>query len=327
MLVDVGTTPGLGTTVFGQPLAVPLILAPAGLVGLFWPNGEIAAARAAGRFGTAFCLSTLSVASLEEVAAGAPGTSLWFQLYVFRDRELSRSLVERARAAGYSTLCVTVDVQVAGGRERDVRNGFTLPPRLTPANVFDALQHLGWVRDVLTGPPITFRNVDAVSVAGYVNRQFDPTLSWQDVAWLRSLWPGPLVLKGIMTAEDARRAAEHGVDGIVVSNHGGRQLDGLGATIDALPAIVEAVDGRMEILLDGGIRRGADAAKALALGARACMIGRSYLYGLAAGGQRGVEVALNLLSRELERALTLLGRASVADLDRDTVAGWQPARD
>jgi len=323
VLVDSGK-PHLSTTVLGQRLALPVILAPAGLVGLFWPNGEVLAARAAARFGTIFTLSTVSVASLEEVAAGAPGAALWFQLYVFRDRELTRSIVERALAAGYQALCVTVDVQVAGARERDVRNGFTVPPRVTLSNMVDAVRHVGFLREVLTGPPITFKNVsrtprgrtDVVSIAGYVNSQFDPSVTWRDLDWLRSLWRRPMLLKGIMTAEDARLAAEHGVDGIVVSNHGGRQLDGLPATIDVLPEIVDAVGDRLEVLLDSGVRRGADVAKALALGARACLIGRPYLYGLAAAGQAGVELGLGLLQTELSRTLTLLGRTGVADLDR-----------
>jgi len=325
-LVDCGT-PDLSTTVLGQRLRCPLILAPAGLVGLFWPNGETAAARAAARFGTIFSLSTVSVASLEEVAASGSGATLWFQLYIFRDRGLTRSLVERALTAGYQALCVTIDVPVAGARERDVRNGFTVPPRVTLRNVVDAIQHVSFLRGVLTGPPITFRNVsriptsrtEAVSIAAYVNRQFDPTVTWADIAWLRSLWPRPLLLKGIMSAEDARLAVEYGVDGIVVSNHGGRQLDGLPATIEVLPEIADAAGDRVEILLDGGIRRGTDVAKALALGARACLIGRPYLYGLAAGGQGGAELAVAMLAKELERALTLLGRASVGELDRTAV--------
>jgi L-lactate dehydrogenase (cytochrome) len=290
---------------------------------LFWPNGETAAARAAARFGTIFSLSTVSVASLEEVAASVSGVTLWFQLYIFRDRSLTRSMVERELAVGYQALCVTIDVPVAGSRERDVRNGFTVPPRVTWRNVVHALRHVDFLREVLTGPPITLRNVsrspssrsEAVSIAAYVNRQFDPTVTWADIAWLRSIWPRPLLLKGIMSAEDARLAVEHGVDGIVVSNHGGRQLDGLPATIEVLPEIANAAGGRLEILLDGGIRRGTDVAKALALGAGACLIGRPYLYGLASDGQRGAELAVSLLVKELERTLILLGRSSVDDLE------------
>jgi L-lactate dehydrogenase (cytochrome) len=328
-LVDSGT-PDLSTTVLGQHIGCPIILAPAGLVGLFWPNGEIAAARAAARFGTIFSLSTVSVASLEEVAASGTGAGLWYQLYIFRDRGLTRSMVERALAAGYQALCVTIDVQVAGARERDVRNGFTVPPRITLANLADAVRHVGFLREVLMGPPITFRNVsrhatsrtEAVSVAGYVNQQFDPTLTWADIDWLRSIWPRPLLLKGIMTAADARLAVEHGVDGIVVSNHGGRQLDSLPATLDVLPEIADAVGGDLEILLDSGIRRGSDVAKALALGARACLIGRPYLYGLASAGRAGAELALGMLVKELERTLVLLGRPSAAALDRSVI--WMP---
>jgi L-lactate dehydrogenase (cytochrome) len=267
----------------------------------------------------------MSAVSIEDTARAVPGPH-WFQLYVWRDRELTRSLVERAAAAGYRAMVVTVDVPVLGQRERDLRNGATIPPRITLSNAFDSLQKLGWLLGMARHPRIDFVNVaqrtDArgpFALGPYVNSQFDPSVTWADLSWFRSIWTGPLVLKGIMSAEDARRSLDYGVDAIVVSNHGGRQLDGLPAAIEVLPEIVDAVDGRIEVLFDGGIRRGTDVIKALALGARACMIGRPYLYGLGAGGQAGVEHAINMLRLEIDRAQALLGRPTLADLDRSTV--------
>ncbi|MFP2905681.1 alpha-hydroxy acid oxidase [Pyxidicoccus sp. 3LFB2] len=321
-LVDVSTR-DLSTTLLGQRLELPVILGPVGLAGLLAPSGEIHAARAAVRKGALFALSTMSVCTIEEVAAAVP-TPGWFQLYIWKDRGITRSLVERARAAGYSALCLTVDVPDMGNRERDVRNGFVVPPRFTLTNALDLLQHLGWVLRMTRSPRVTFGNFedsraltrrDAVSVAAYTSRQFDPSVTWADLEWLRGLWPGPLVLKGISCAEDARRAVEHGAQALIVSNHGGRQLDGLPAALDVLPEIVDAVGGRAEVILDGGVRRGSDVVKALALGARACMIGRPYLYGLAADGQAGVELALELIRKELDRTLTLLGCPQLKQLD------------
>jgi L-lactate dehydrogenase (cytochrome) len=321
-LVDVSTR-DLSTTLLGQRLALPVVLGPVGLAGLLAPKGEILAAQAAMRKGALFTLSTMSVCTIEEVAAAMPAPR-WFQLYIWKDREITRSLIERARAAGYSALCVTVDVPDMGNRERDVRNGFVVPPRLTVANALDLLLHLGWVLRMTRSPRATFGNFeeskaltrrDAVSVAAYTSRQFDPSVTWADLEWLRGLWPGPLVLKGISRAEDARRAVEHGVQAIVVSNHGGRQLDGLPAALDVLPEIADAVGGRAELVLDGGVRRGSDVVKAIALGARACMIGRPFLYGLAAGGQSGVELALELFRKEIDRTLTLLGCPRLEQLD------------
>lgn len=312
----------LATTVLGQSLDLPIILAPTGLTGLFARNGEIAAARAAAARGTVYTLSTMSVLSIEEVAQAAPGP-LWFQLYVWRDREITRSLVQRARAAGYRALVLTVDTAVLGQRERDVRNGFTIPPRVTVSNVLDTLQRVGWIGDMLGGPKITFGNVantgalgsDAVSLASFTTQQFDPSLTWKDLDWFRSIWDGPLAIKGILTAEDAHLAVEHGVEAIVVSNHGGRQLDFVPSPIEVLPEIVEAVGGRAEVILDGGVRRGSDVVKALALGARACMVGRPFLWGLAAGGQAGAEQALTILRDELDRCLALIGCPRATDLD------------
>jgi L-lactate dehydrogenase (cytochrome) len=256
----------------------------------------------------------------------APGPH-WFQLYVWRDRDLTRSLVERAAAAGYRALVLTVDVQMAGQRERDLRNGATIPPRVTLANAFDSVQHLGWLLQMARNPRIDFVNVardtsntsGPLSLAAYVNAQFDPTLTWKDLDWLRRLWPRPLAIKGIMNAEDARRAVDAGVDAVIVSNHGGRQLDGLPAAVDILPEVVDAVGERTQVILDGGVRRGSDVVKAVALGARACMIGRPYLYGLGAAGQPGAEMAINLLRVEIARVLTLLGRPRLADLDRSAL--------
>ncbi len=332
-LVDVSTR-DLSTTLLGQRLALPVILGPVGLAGLLAPRGEVLAAQAAARKETIFVLSTMSVCTIEEVAAAAPAPR-WFQLYIWKDREITRSLVERARTAGYSALCLTVDVPDMGNRERDVRNGFVVPPRLTPTNVLDLLLHLGWALRMTRSPRATFGNFvetkslarrDAVSVAGFTSRQFDQSVTWADLEWLRGLWSGPLVLKGITTAEDARRAVEHGVEALVVSNHGGRQLDGLPAALDVLPEIVEAVGGRAEIILDGGIRRGSDVVKACALGARACMIGRPFLYGLAVAGQSGVEVVLELLRKEIASTLTLLGCPRLDQLDASYLRGPHGAR-
>ncbi|HEY7141554.1 MAG TPA: alpha-hydroxy acid oxidase [Methylomirabilota bacterium] len=326
VLVDVSKREQ-ATVVLGERIASPVIVSPTGMAGLCWPKGEVAAARGAHEAGTIYTLSTHSSCSIEEVAAGAPGP-LWFQLYVWQNRDLTRSFVERARAAGYRALLLTVDVPVISRRERDLRNGFTVPPRVTVRNLVDTVRRVGWMRRVLFGPRLTLANLvgapgaprtDIVTLAGVANRQVDPSIAWADLAWFRSLWSGPLLLKGVLTVADARRAAEHGVDGLVVSNHGGRQLDGTPATIEALPEIADAVGNRMEVLLDGGVRRGADVVRALALGARAVMVGRPYLYGLASGGSAGVRHALDILRGEVDHALALVGVPSVADLDRTVV--------
>jgi L-lactate dehydrogenase (cytochrome) len=326
VLVDVSKREQ-ATVVFGNRIETPVLLSPTGMAGLCWPKGEVAAARAAREAGTIYTLSTHSSCSIEEVAAGSPGP-LWFQLYVWQNRDLTRSFVERARAAGYRALLLTVDVPVISRRERDLRNGFTVPPRLTARNVLDTVRRVGWIRRVLFGPRLTLANLvgapgaprtDIVTLAGVANRQVDPSIAWGDLVWFRSLWSGPLLLKGVLTAADARRAAEHGVDGLVVSNHGGRQLDGVPATIEALPEIVDAVGGRIDVLLDGGVRRGADVVRALALGARAVMVGRPYLYGLAAGGPAGVRHAIETLAREVDQVLALVGVPRVGDLDRTIV--------
>jgi L-lactate dehydrogenase (cytochrome) len=326
VLVDVSKREQ-ATVVLGERVRTPILVSPTGMAGLCWPKGEVAAARAANEAGTIYTLSTHSSCTIEEVAAEAPGP-LWFQLYVWQNRDLTRSFVERARAAGYRALVLTVDVPIISRRERDLRNGFTIPPRITVRNALDTLRRVGWMRRVLLGPRLTLANLvgapgaprtDIVTLGGVANRQVDPSVAWADLAWFRSLWQGPLVLKGVLTAADARRAVDHGVDGLIVSNHGGRQLDGTPASVEALPEIADAVGNRVEVLLDGGVRRGTDVVRALVLGARAVMVGRPYLYGLGAGGSAGVRRALDILAGEVDHALALVGVPRVSDLDRTIV--------
>lgn len=310
-------------TVLGRELDAPLILAPIGLCGLVRRNGEAAAARAARTENIGFSLSTMSVGSVEEVAAGS-GADMWFQLYVMRDRGMTRALVERARAAGCTALVLTVDVPMQGPRERDIRNGLSVPPRITMANAFDMIRRLPWILDVMAGPRISFGNLQSkqesiVAGARHVAQTFDPSVTWKDVAWFRSLWDGPIVMKGILNPADAAIAADHGIEGLVVSNHGGRQLDGASAAFAALAPIVDSVGDRMEVLVDGGIRRGGDVVKCLAMGARACMIGRPYVWGLASGGEAGVAAAIQILKREIATALGLLGVSDIRKLDRNVL--------
>ena len=314
------------TTVLGTRLATPLILAPTGFTGMFWPRGEVVAARAAARKGALFTVSTMSICSMEEVATASPGPR-WFQLYVWRDRGIVRSLIERAQAAGYRALVITVDTPVLGRRERDVRSGLVIPPRITVRNVLDIVWRVDWLRRVLTNPRPTFGNFvgtlgvdhDAVSLASFTTEQFSPAVSWADLDWYRSVWQGPIAIKGIMSTEDARIAVEHGVEAIVVSNHGGRQLDYLPSAVEVLPEVADAVGDRAEVILDGGIRRGSDVVKAIALGARACMIGKAFNYGVAAAGQAGAEKAIDILEQEIDRTLALIGRPRLADLDRSAI--------
>jgi isopentenyl diphosphate isomerase/L-lactate dehydrogenase-like FMN-dependent dehydrogenase len=327
VLVDVSTI-DQSVSVFGQKLTTPIILAPTGLCGMATNRGEVLAARAASRTGSVFTLSSMAAVSIEDVAREAPGPH-WFQLYVWRNRDLTRALVERAQAAGYKALMLTVDVPIASQRERDLRNGATIPPRITIRNALDSAMKLGWLLRMARDPWIDFANLKesgigaraagGVALGSYVNAQFDPSLDWDDLAELRKQWTGPLMLKGVMSAEDARRAIDYGVEGIVVSNHGGRQLDSLPASIEVLPEIADAVGDQIEVLFDGGIRRGSDIVKAIALGAKACLIGRPYLYGLGAGGQAGAEKAITILQSEIARALALLGRPSLASLDRSAL--------
>jgi L-lactate dehydrogenase (cytochrome) len=325
MLVDVANR-DISTTVLGQKLPTPLILAPTGLCGMAAPRGEVLAARAAINKGALFTLSSMSSVSMEDVMAEAPGPK-WFQLYVWRDRELTRTLIERAREAGYGALVVTVDVQVIGQRERDLRTGATVPPKITLANVVDAIPKLPWfVEFARKQPKISFANVAGTAgelgdrvmgIGAFVANAFDPSVTWDDIDWFRSIWRGPMLIKGIMSAEDARIAVDqHGIEGIIVSNHGGRQLDSLPSAVAVLPEVVDAVGDRADVIIDGGIRRGTDIIKSIALGAKAVMAGRPYVYGLAAGGQAGCEMAIEILLKELDRNLGLLGCPNLAELDR-----------
>ncbi len=306
VLVDVSMI-DLATTVLGTPVSMPILVAPTAYHGLAHADGECATARGVGPTGTLMTVSTLGNRRLEDVAAAASGP-LWFQLYVYRDRVLSEALVRRAEAAGYRALVLTVDAPRLGQRERDVRNGFGLPPHLHMANFTDNSDATAHTQQ--TG---------ASGLALHADAMFDQTLTWEAVDWLRSITKLPILVKGVLTPEDALLAVEHGVDGIVVSNHGGRQLDGALATIEALPSIAAAVAGRCELFLDGGVRRGTDVAKALALGARAVLVGRPVLWGLAVNGSAGVTAVLELLRAELERAMALLGRPTVAALDASAV--------
>lgn len=311
-----------GTTVLGKRWTLPFALAPTGFTRLMHHEGELAAVRAAQRAGLTFTLSTMGTASIEQVAAEAPGARKWFQLYVWRDRAAAKELVQRAWSAGYEALLLTVDTPVGGARMRDVRNGLTVPPAITPSTMLDTAMHPAWWFNLLTTPPLAFANLTqwGGTVAELVNTMFDPSLSYADIEWLRAAWPGPLLLKGIQTAADARAAVDHGVDGIILSTHGGRQLDRAAAPLEVLAPVVDAVGDRAEVLLDTGIMNGGDIVAALALGAKACLVGRAFLYGLMAGGERGVERAITILAEEVTRTLQLLGVRDVAELSRSHVS-------
>jgi L-lactate dehydrogenase (cytochrome) len=313
------------SAILGRPVAYPLVLAPTGFTRIADPVGELAVARAADRAGLPYTLSTLSTRSIEEVRAVSRGR-LWFQVYAWRDRGLVKEMIDRAAAADYEALVLTVDTAVFGRRERDVRRGFSLPPSVGPGTLVDGALHPAWTLAFLRSEPIRFANVvgravgdgaSPVTLSDYINTQFDPGLAWDDVDWLRTVWNGPIVLKGIQTVADAVLAADAGVDAIALSNHGGRQLDGAPATLPLVAPVADAVQGRTEIICDGGIRRGSDIAKAVAAGATAAMAGRAYLYALGAAGERGVERLLEWFRADLLRTMTLLGTASVADLDRE----------
>ena len=308
------------------------MVSPAGLLRLAHTEGELAIARAAGNTGVVFVVSTAASWSMEEIADAATGP-LWFQLYLWRDRDIMRSLVERAKQAEYQALVLTVDLQVVGKRERDLRNGLSIPPKITLGSALDAVLHPRWFMDLIKGPPVAFRNFlgiaegdDTLSHSAFINRHLiNPSANWQDLQWVRDLWKGPLLVKGITTPKDAVKAADSGVDGIIVSNHGGRQLDGVPSAIRALPRIFDAVGNRVDLILDSGVRRGADVVKAMALGARAVMTGRSWIWGLAAAGQSGVERVQAILAQEIDQTLAFLGRSGLEEIDRSVVevpASW-----
>jgi L-lactate dehydrogenase (cytochrome) len=310
----------LRTTMLGREVRMPVALAPVGLTGLNWADGEILAARAAARFGVPYTLSTMSICSIEDVAQGS-SEPFWFQLYVMRDRGFAASLIERAKAAKCSALVLTLDLQIQGQRHRDLHNGLAVPPRLTLGTAFDILRKPGWALNVLSGKRKSFGNLEGripeagslTTLSQWVAGQFDPTLSWKDVEWVKKLWGGKLVVKGVLEPQDAKTAVQAGADAIVVSNHGGRQLDGTISSIRALPEIVEVLKGKTEIWLDGGIRSGQDVLRALALGADATLIGRAYAYGLGALGERGVTLALEVIEKELDVTLALCGLRDVKD--------------
>jgi L-lactate dehydrogenase (cytochrome) len=323
VMVDVSQQQ-LATTILGERWAIPVGIGPTGLTGLFHANGEMLGARAAHAFGVPFCLSTMSICSIEDVA-GFVKKPFWFQLYLMRDRSFNVELLDRARAANCSAIMLTVDMPVQGLRRRDPKNGLSIPPRLTLRNAFEVALRPAWALKVLTGKRRTFGNLEArmkgtgglKTLAEWIAQQFDPTVTWKDLAWLRDQWKGKILIKGILDPEDARLAAEHGVDALVVSNHGGRQLDGARSTISALPGVVDAVAGRCEVLFDGGVRCGQDVLKALALGAKGCLIGKAFLYALAARGEAGVTLALEIMRKELAVSLALTGANDVAKVSRD----------
>ena len=321
----------LSTTLLGKKIPFPLALSPTGFGRISDSQGELAVARSAARVGLPYTLSTMGTRSIEEVAAVSDGPK-WFQVYVWKDRGLVKEMINRAGAAGYETIMITVDFATLGRRERDIRRGFTLPPKLGLDTILDGIKHPRWTMDFATSDPIRFANVtgagddkdgtDAMALGPYVDEQLDASLSWSDLEIFRDMWPGTMMIKGVQDVDDARIAADMGIDAVALSNHGGRQLDSSPAPFELLPETVEAVGDRIEILVDGGVRRGADIVKAVSLGATACMVGRPYLYGLGAGGERGVDKALGFLHDEFERTMKLIGAASVAELGPNFV---QPA--
>lgn len=318
-----------GRVLFGRRIETPILVAPTGSSGLLWPRGEAEVARACAAAGTIMSVSAAATLSIEEVAQAAPGPK-WLQLFVYKDRGITRAFAERAKAAGYEALVLTIDCPLLGRRERDLRNGFTINPRLRPGLLLDAALHPAWWLRMLRTPDVTFRNFEAHGAAGlsdmarYISMLIDPAVSWDDVAWLRSVWDGPLVIKGILRPQDARRALDLGCDGVQVSNHGGRQFDQTLGTLEALPAIVEAVEGRVPVLLDGGVRRGTDALKAVALGATAVLIGRSHLWGLALAGERGVAHAVSLLKAEIDLAMAIGGWTRLDQITRADIRAVAP---
>ena len=317
----------LSTTILGEGASMPLILAPVGLLGMQHGDGEIHACRAAQSAGIPFRLATMSICSIEDIAA-AVDKPFWFQLNVMKDRGFIKSLIERAIAAKCSALVLTVDLQVIAQRHADIKNGMTVPPEWSLSKILDFASKPAWVAGVLHGKRRTFGNLvghlegtgDITAMSSWISSQFDTTLNWKDVEWVRAIWPGKLVLKGILDVEDAELAAKCGAQALVVSNHGGRQLDGARSSIKALPEIVGAVGAKMEIMLDSGIRSGQDVMRALALGAKSCMIGRAYAHGLGAGGEAGVAKAIDLIARELATTMGLCGINKIAEIDDRVLA-------
>ena len=313
----------LATKMIGEDVSMPVALAPTGMTGMQHADGEILAARAAEKFGVPFTLSTMSICSIEDIAANTK-RPFWFQLYVLRDREFIERLIERAKAAKCSALMLTLDLQVLAQRHKDLINGLSAPPKPTLANMLNLLTKPYWCWNMLHTGRREFRNIvghvkgveDMSSLSDWTTRQFDPTLSWKDVEWVKKKWGGKLILKGILDAEDARIAADSGADALIVSNHGGRQLDGAPSSIRALPAIADAVGSRIEVWMDGGIRTGQDVLKAVALGAKGTLIGRAFLYGLGAYGEAGVTKALELIRNELDLSMAFCGRTRIQDVDR-----------
>ena len=326
VLVDVSER-DTKTTILGEEASLPLVLSTVAMSGLQRGNGEILACRAAQAAGLPYTLSTMSICSIEDVAANV-AKPFWFQLYVMRDRGFVASLIERAQSAKCSALVLTADLQVLGQRHCDTRNGLAVPPSLKFGNLVNMLSKPRWVYSVLSGKRWTFGNLaghvkgmeDVASLAEWTNTQFDPTLTWKDVEWIRKLWPGKLIIKGILDVDDSRIAAKTGAAAIVVSNHGGRQLDGAASSISMLPRIAEAVGGEIELMFDGGIRSGQDVMRALALGAKSCLIGRAYMYGLGAGGEAGVARVIELIRKELDVTMALTGVTRVEEIDGRVLA-------
>jgi len=333
VLVDVSAVDP-STSVMGQRLPSAFAFSPTGFTRIATSAGELAVARVAAKHGVPYTLSTLGTRSIEEVASVSAGP-LWYQLYVWKDRGLSRELVQRAKAAGFKAIMVTVDTAVFGRRERDVRRGFTLPPKIGLETIVDGVRHPRWTLDFLTHEPITFSAVagrsdvdgsTAITLADYVNSQFDASLSWNDLDWVRSESDLPIMLKGIQSVSDAKRAANEGVEAIALSNHGGRQFDGAPAPIQLLPAVMDGVGDAIEVLVDGGVRRGSDVVKACALGARAVMFGRPYLYGLGAAGEAGVEWIIDYFNSGIRRTMALVGATNLAELRGRATTSWCDSR-
>jgi L-lactate dehydrogenase (cytochrome)/(S)-mandelate dehydrogenase len=326
------STRDLSIELFGQRLSMPVLIGPTGLSGMVWPAGEVEAAEAANEAGIVYTMSHGSTVTIEDLANRSPGPK-WFQTFMYRDRGLVKSFAERARSAGYKALVLTIDNQVLGQRERDLANGFMIPPRPKLQDGLALVRHIPWLMQMGKAPRVTMANYvtderkDILSLGKYVADLLDPTMSWRDVDWLRSIWSGPLLLKGVLHPEEARLALEHGIDGLIVSNHGGRQLDGAVSSVRALPAIVDQVGHQLPVLIDGGIRRGSDVIKALALGATACLIGRPHLFGLAVAGKAGVGRVLDILRKDMDRVLTLGGWDGLGAVDRSCLSlrsNWRP---